>query len=641
LAALVVLFSLAGGSGRAAAQEVQPFQLTDIDGLVELGFLTDLEDRSRSIAQNSDFDRIEFSQLLDMSFEGYVYHPRFLTFDAGFEVEAIEDVINTGENRILFGSDWRFDFLKQRSNSLSIYGRILEAEFARPFAPTYELHSQLYGVTFFQRWGWIPFDLTYQHRTQKGGVKGDLDEVLDEVNFRGDYELGEQSSGRIEYDLVFEEVRDNDVRREGLVATNLSYFGDESEKRLFTNLRLTEQEDFGQLYTAAGNMDFDWRHSENLSTHYLLHARWNDAAVQTVTNVNPSFYLTHQLYESLRTHFELFGRIEDASFGSRNEFGSELTGDYLKWLDEWIRLGMTVSPRIMMTHSRPDQVSAFAIDESHVMRVGEPVVLRNTDVINPTIVVTNESGSIEYEEGPLGDYIVIQIGDGIQTRLELTPGGDIADGETVLVDYTYRLAGKGDVLTTGVDVLAGLWLFERVRLYGRYEFGDQDVVSGEERDFRLNSYDRYLVGLELNWPWMTARFEYEDYDANFGPFRGFSGSLSLFTYSTESWQARFNSGYVSQDYVNSDEKVDRLSMSASARRRIFSRGMLEVEGNYLRERWSGSSDPNDLDAFYVKSGFSWWYGQFEIRLETEMAQLLRKTEDKRVFEIDLRVRRSF
>jgi hypothetical protein len=452
IAVLAVLFSLAGATGRAATQEVRPFRLTDIDGLVELGFLTDLEDRSRSTAQNSDFDRVQFSQLLDISFEGYAYHPRFLTFDAGFEIETIEDVLDSDENRILLGGDWRFDFLQQHRNSLSIYGRILESEFTRPFARTYDLNSQLYGVTFYQRWGWIPFNLTYQHRSQKGGVNGDLDEVSDELNFRGDYALGERSSGRIEYDLVFEDVRDINVRREQLLGTNVSYFGDENEKRLFTNLRLTEQDDFGQLYSASGTMDFDWRHAENLSTRYLLDARWNDADVQTVTNVNPSFRLTHQLYESLTTQVELFGRIEEASFGSRNEFGGEIREDYLKWLADWVRLGITVSPRAMMTYTRPDQVSAFAIRESHVMRIGEPVVLRHTDVLNSTIVVTNQSGSIEYEEGRLRDYVVIQLGNGIQTELELTLGSDITDGETVFVSYEYRLAGKGDVLTTGVDV---------------------------------------------------------------------------------------------------------------------------------------------------------------------------------------------
>jgi hypothetical protein len=43
----------------------------------------------------------------------------------------------------------------------------------------------------------------------------------------------------------------------------------------------------------------------------------------------------------------------------------------------------------------------------------------------------------------------------------------------------------------------------------------------------------------------------------------------------------------------------------------------------------------------VNAGFSWWYGQIDVKLEGGMAQVLREAEDKRVYRIDLRARRSF
>jgi hypothetical protein len=86
--------------------------------------------------------------------------------------------------------------------------------------------------------------------------------------------------------------------------------------------------------------------------------------------------------------------------------------------------------------------------------------------------------------------------------------------------------------------------------------------------------------------------------------------------------------------------VDRYSVSGSTRKRLFKRGLLEAEGSWLRGRWQ-SSKANDIDTLLFKLKYSWWYGKIEVKLETGYAQILRPTEDRRVFKVDLRVRRVF
>jgi hypothetical protein len=648
IAAIAIAFSLAVGAGRAGAQGIRLFELEDVRGFVELGFLTDLEDRSRSSSEDSDFDRIEFSQILDVETSAYVYHPRFLTIHGGARFEAIEDVGRAGDNRILMGGDWRFNFLPQHTNSLAIYGRINQSEFRRPFADTYQVTNQLYGTTFYQNWGWIPFDLSYQYQTAEGGENDDIDDFSHEVIFHGNYEIGEQSSGRIDYDLIFEEVLGEDARSQGLIATNVSYFGDRSEKKLFSNFQFDEHKNAGHIYAVSGSTDFGWKHTDDVSTRYLLDARWNESNTQTVTNLNTYFWVTHRLYESLTSQAEVVGRIEDATFGKRKEVGGRISEQYVKRLGDWGRLSIRSAPRILMTYNRPDQETATVEDPPENVRLilNVPVRLSQLDIIASTIVVENLDG-----DGctPGLDYLVDQTPTGgddrsrVETTLELIAEGCVVSGEFAFVTYTFELVGRSDVLSMGLDTQVDLWLFDHLGMFASYELGDQEVLSGDEDDIRVNTYDRQVAGIELSWPWFTVKGEYEDYDATFGPYRGFSGSLSLFTYGTQSWQGRIGTSYSSRKQLDDDrERVDRFTVSGGARTRLFRRGLLEFDGNYLQERWSGeSSVANDIDSLLVRAKFSWWYGKIQVQLESRMAQVLREAEDRREYQIDLRVRRNF
>jgi hypothetical protein len=640
IGAIAVLFSFLGGAGPAAAQAIRAFQLEDISGTVEAGFLTDLEDRSRSSSSGSEFDRIELSQLLHLNAYGYIYHPRFLTFDTGFKFEAIEGLAGQSDNRLLWGGDFRFNFLEQHRNSLSIYGSRFDSEFARPFSETYEITNELYGATFFQKWGWIPFDLSYRHGARSGGSDNQLDELRDKVIFDGRYQIGARSDGRLEYDLAFEEIQGRDIRRQNLAASNVSYLGEGGDKRLNTEFRFFEERGGRKLRNFDGSTDFDWKHTDDLRTHYILKGRWSDSEVQTAANLNSRFFLTHQLYDSLKTDLELFGSFEDASFRTRSEFGGWITENYLKRLGDWGRLNIVVSPHASIAYNRLNEETAFVFDESHVFVDPLPVLLRQPGIIESSIVVTSANCPIVCVKNV--DYTVDSRGGGIETELLITSPGIIADGDLVLVDYEYEVAGDNDTLSIGVSVHTSLAFLDHWNVFGRYETLDFDVISGDKDDLRFNSYDRYLAGMEFNSLWFSAKAKFEENDASISPFWGYSGSVSVFTYGVESWSGRLRTDYTYRNHGNPDQTVNRFSVSGGASKRFFKRGLLEAEGSWLRGRWSGlSSESNDIDTLHLKLKYSWWYGKVEVKLETGFAQILRSTEDRRVFDFDLRVRRVF
>jgi hypothetical protein len=430
---------------------------------------------------------------------------------------------------------------------------------------------------------------------------------------------------------------------------NTSYFGDEGEKRLDTNFlfneEITERESGKRKrYSVNGRTHFDWQHTDDLSTQYNLGGRWSELGGQGVTSLHPSFFITHDLYESLTTQVEIFGDLQDASFGSRYQFGGSISEVYAKRLGRWGRLAIRVSPRVTMTYDRPEADSAVGFDEDYPMTADEDLApeLSQPNVIESTIVVTNDNCLPDRICEPGDDYTVTLPVGGFVKLVLPAPEGDLTEGDLVDVEYTYELGGRGDILGLNVNANADLWILERLGLFGRYQMNDQKVLSGHESDLRINSFERTVVGLQLLWPWFSARAEFEDYDATFEPFLGYSGRISVFSDRTAWWGARCGVSYAVREYSDTGETQSRLEASAGAGKGLFRRGKLDLAVRYRRVRWSGErSAANDVDEFFFNTGFSWWYGRIDVRLEGLVGQVIRTTEEKRVYRVDLRVRRSF
>ena len=132
LGAIAVLFVLLVAVSPAAAQPIRVLQIEGIDGFLEAGFFTSLETRDRAKSGKSEFNRVEMSQILDLDTYGYIYHPRFVKFSGGIQLEAIEGLAGQSDTRMLVGGNFRMDFLADHPNSLSAYFRAQESQVPRP-----------------------------------------------------------------------------------------------------------------------------------------------------------------------------------------------------------------------------------------------------------------------------------------------------------------------------------------------------------------------------------------------------------------------------------------------------------------------------------------------------------------------------
>ena len=143
-------------------------------------------------------------------------------------------------------------------------------------------------------------------------------------------------------------------------------------------------------------------------------------------------------------------------------------------------------------------------DESHVLRDGSEPRLDNAGVDVTTIVVTDDTGFVVFEEGL--DYTVLPVGS--RASIFRLPGGDITDGQTILVDYVFAYSPDLTFDTTGKTFH---FRFDGARwasLHYRYDRHREDFVSGVADGF-LEDQRTHLAGVDLRASFLTLSEEYE------------------------------------------------------------------------------------------------------------------------------------
>jgi hypothetical protein len=644
VAALLALALVIASTQAEAVKRVAPPSpvrwagVEDIGGYVELGFLAEHQERDRDLGGgSSDYERYQFLERVHIDLDAFFYHPRLISFDGTFDVGSTQDV-NGGEVDFLIASDARFDILPHHPYGGVLFAQVTRSEVPRRFASSYDINTWVAGATFRFDPGPLPFRVTYQHRERSGGLtSGSIDEKANDVIFESTYG-GETSRGTLDYLFTQEESRGIDQRRQQINFTNQSVFGETENKRLHTNLFLREQDYSFQSYTITDMTRFDWFHSRTLSSEYRVDFSWDRSDLQTITTVKPSVALVHQLFGSLRSRGELYARLRPASFGDRWEYGAVLDEEYSKRLGDWGHLTLNFVPRISYIRNRPEDALALVTDEPHVLVLGVPVALANPEVNTFSIRVTNDTNTVEYLQGI--DYAVQTFG-GL-TEIRSLIGGSIADGETVLVDYSYGTGLRNDLLQYGFAMRSDVSFLEHYLVFGVWDKYERELLDGLESPLATNEYDLLRVGAQATWPWMTASAEFADYDADIGPYRSYTGRLLFSTWDTRGWNARVSGSYTHRVTKDDDRTVDRVMGYARFSSRVLRRGWWELDLEYLRERWKNwPGGNNDVDAVSLRTNFRWWYGRIVLELDGRVVRRLRDAEDAFGYRAGLRVRRLF
>lgn len=533
----MVLWATAGlavAGGRGAPVRLLGIREFNFD--VELRYEQEQErHESKAGGPPSGYREKSFHEIFNFAWRGYIYHPRFLDFSAafGFDVEQtgvdVESVSEGGTRRYnLVSPLYKVSgtFLGEHPVSVSFALSRQRAAYTAGFGELTETESESQQVRVRRRSAVLPAEAFFSRRIRHEDQRAfgeQRDEATTKFGFSLEHYL-ERSTSQMRYEWTdeteeIEQVFGNVVSHSlferqvhDLDLRNRLSLGEKGQSSL--NSAVTFRDEAG-IYPSTRlllNEILHLRHSPSLSTDYALRYSNDKVGDQTTSVVGGRAGLTHQLYESLTTRAQLYGSRESFDGGGRDIRGGSLDLAYRKRVPHgllFINLGFG--------HELTDETGRVSIrnvaDEPQELNDAVIVFLDNFDVIESTIFVTNATGSVTYFRDI--DYRVVPRGRLIELRR--IPGGDIANRETVLVDYTYQMGAPINFSTDRFRWRVQLDLFDLISLYAGVSRTRQNLISGIDEG-RLESVTDTLYGARLTYGPATLTVEHQNYDSTHSPF---------------------------------------------------------------------------------------------------------------------------
>jgi hypothetical protein len=529
IVALVLVMCAGAAVGQETSYPIQNFALLDVEAelVLEGKYRTDDETRRGVPSKEDD---LFFREAIELSGDGYVYHPNLIEWTASFLFGLSQEQSTiVGENRssdgVLLGYNINTHFLREKQYSARVYANRSNNVIDRNFARAIEQERQTEGFELFRR-GDIPMTLGYEHFTLIEENESRLD---DEETHLFTYRVEDMRDRHWYTELYYEYENTSETNRQRTGDTfatsefplerhevnirNDWKFGPEDlPHRLTGNIRALQRT--GTFENTAFHISqlLDLRHTETLSSFYRGRFSISDTFDQDETTYEVEVGVRKKIYESLDIIARLYGEVEQFDDGDQTRYGGELDLDYRKNTP----IGRYTS---RLTVSREWETEAS--DAGLRRRIGESVTLSGTTfvpldrtlVVTGSVVVFNLDRTTIYIEGV--DYSLMTIGD--TTEIARLDGGDIADPQTVLVDYTATVARDSEFTTDEwrwrhrID-------FDRwpVAVYFEYRRRAETLTGGTDPG-NLDIDQTWLFGGELELYDFFFSGEYEMRDQELSP----------------------------------------------------------------------------------------------------------------------------
>jgi hypothetical protein len=221
-------------------------------------------------------DEYNFTEELYLHTNGYVYHPRLLTFDASglFTLEQVfvDSNATTREvdtDALDLGHDVRATLLDDKPVTIEAFSQRQNHEVRQSFFGITEITDTHTGADAFVKYAVLPTRLHFDHATSKGEGLDTTDQALDTFLLES-ANLYKGSDTRLRYEFT-----DLELRRTGqefaihnALLTNLLRFGADDQHRSTTTSRFRDQSGLvdNELVGLQNNTVLD--HTPRFSTRY-------------------------------------------------------------------------------------------------------------------------------------------------------------------------------------------------------------------------------------------------------------------------------------------------------------------------------------------------------------------------------------
>ena len=377
-------------------------------------------------------------------------------------------------------------------------------------------------------------------------------------------------------------------------------------------------------------------HSDSLQTLYKYQFNREQYEGLDVETQRFDFQLVHQLYTNLTTTVDLFALYEDVEDDvSTEQYGGSVNWQYNR-KNPYGHFYANLAVAYDTQDLSGDNGVRVVLNESGRFRDPVSIALRNRNVISQSIVVTDASNRRYYLAGR--DYLVLRWGN--VTQLTRVRTGQIADGDTVLIDYQYRSPSNGQIDTIRVDAGIEQRFNNGLTPYYRFSYRDEDVDSSTGFARYADRTDHHRIGVRHEQKRYTLGAEYEIFDDTVEPYDAFHLDGLLHVLQTP------------EHSVDASTRLSRFFFEGGIDRRNVTIIDVELDHRWqLREnistfermayRWEDDSVDGITNAWDVAAGVDYVMGDLtaELTFEYDRLELPESTEDD--FWLYLRVRRDF
>ena len=509
----------AGAAARGrGTQEIAPFRLTGIDGYMVTRYLSD--DNSTSAQTGGAAARARQSNMIEeisLMTHSYVYHPTLLMLDLGggpvIDKSSVDsDGVATNSRRQQFNFSGRATVLRDKPYTGALfYDRHNQTQSLGP-AEVLVTESARYGLNFslLSPLTTIPMQMELTRSENQGsGAEQIINDRIDQLRINMQTGIGKLGTSAFQYlgtrqDSVSgstgQPIQASHSNNDGVNLDTRLKFGAAKEYdfnnvvTLNTNRFTTGQGTFTQLQELHVGFDLYGRHSSDVQSFWRYNNNSSKQDTQEMHLNTASAGLSYRWDQDLSGTLSARGEDNKTTQLNSTLYGLDGSALYRRALP----LGEATAAYNFAYSRRDQQASeqqAQVIGE-HVTLVGTALVpLNNQQVVASSVVVNNLTRTQVFVEGR--DYVLSQLG--LTTRIQRVIGGNILDGQEVLVDYAFATGGTFALSQLDNTVSLNWGIKSYLNVYVRHLDSAPQLISGVPTS-PINPATDTLYGTRAEYP---------------------------------------------------------------------------------------------------------------------------------------------
>ncbi|MHC4764158.1 MAG: hypothetical protein ACYTF2_03535, partial [Planctomycetota bacterium] len=495
--------------------ELKWLHFHEIDVALELEWRRDVDEVDRAVGGEVRDVQDRFREVLELGTRGFAGHPNLLQLDLSGRfrmTQRLLDLDSTGTNEtvdeFLLEYDFSGLFLAEQKFPVLVYSRRNQSDIDRVFGGSLEQTWTQTGAQLTVRDDRFPTNIqVYTRELEQNDSSLNQDFILDQNSLEADGRVELGASQSLWWDFTYDDVdQSGDLRAtqsferiEGNLTHTLD-FGDTDQHQLRSVLR---------LFDLSGDIDHEQflfterlrlRPSDDLLTWFDYRFEDLQRSNVEVRSHRGSGNFRHTLYDSLVTSGRLGGIHQDLrneDFQS-DEINGDLRFDYTKRVPlGTLFAGADFNGSRIWQDERGEPLPV--LDNAFTFGPSDLIIIFQENVVASSIVITDLTGTILYSLGV--DYTQLVLPDRVEIRR--VPGGNIAPGETVLIDYDIgpEPEGRTTTLGAGFDLRYTLdeGMLSGLSVYARYfeqwqDRSPDDFAAGLPE----NDFSDLIFGAEYN-----------------------------------------------------------------------------------------------------------------------------------------------